>query len=72
MAQMPSWVVHSSLGRRASQRVKREVSSVFSSSDTICGIFEDDLRLVVSDLVTNAITHAHTPFNVVLQRDGRG
>ncbi len=32
--------------------------------------FEDDLRLVVSELATNAITHAQTPFTVVLQREG--
>jgi anti-sigma regulatory factor (Ser/Thr protein kinase) len=31
---------------------------------------EDDLRLVVSELVTNAITHAQTPFTVELQVEG--
>ena len=31
---------------------------------------QDDLRLVVSELVTNAITHAQTPFTVVLARTG--
>jgi anti-sigma regulatory factor (Ser/Thr protein kinase) len=31
---------------------------------------EDDVRLVVSELVTNAITHAQTPFTVALERRG--
>jgi anti-sigma regulatory factor (Ser/Thr protein kinase) len=31
---------------------------------------QDDLRLVVSELVTNAIMHAHTPFTVDLERAG--
>jgi anti-sigma regulatory factor (Ser/Thr protein kinase) len=30
----------------------------------------DDLRLVVSELVTNAINHARTPSTVVLERSG--
>jgi anti-sigma regulatory factor (Ser/Thr protein kinase) len=30
----------------------------------------DDLRLVVSELVTNAISHARTPLTVVLERAG--
>jgi anti-sigma regulatory factor (Ser/Thr protein kinase) len=30
----------------------------------------DDLRLVVSELVTNAISHARTPLTVVLERSG--
>ena len=30
----------------------------------------DDLRLVVSELVTNAISHARTPSTVVLERSG--
>ena len=30
----------------------------------------DDLRLVVSELVTNAISHAGTPSTVVLERSG--
>jgi anti-sigma regulatory factor (Ser/Thr protein kinase) len=30
----------------------------------------DDLRLVVSELVTNAVSHARTPSTVVLERSG--
>ena len=31
---------------------------------------QDDLSLVVSELVTNAITHARTPVTVILERSG--
>lgn len=32
---------------------------------------EDDVRLVVSELATNALRHALTPFTVLLREDGR-
>lgn len=31
---------------------------------------EDDIRLVVSELATNAVTHAATPFTVTIERTG--
>jgi anti-sigma regulatory factor (Ser/Thr protein kinase) len=31
---------------------------------------EDDAQLVVSELATNAVTHARTPFTVTVHRDG--
>jgi len=72
MGQMPSWSSTISLAA--------EPTSASKARDFVClqllrhGLrhLEDDLRLVVSELVTNAITHAQTPSNVLLQRDGPG
>jgi anti-sigma regulatory factor (Ser/Thr protein kinase) len=70
MRQMPSWSY--------SVRLTAEPASASRAREFVClnllrhdlQHVQDDLRLVVSELVTNAITHAETPFTVVLQREG--
>ena len=55
---------------RASADVRRTVSSWLGRRvDPAVGL--DDLLLVVSELVTNAVLHAHTPARFVLRWDGR-
>jgi anti-sigma regulatory factor (Ser/Thr protein kinase) len=70
MGQMPSWS-HSVELRAvpASASQAREFVCLHLLSNGLPHL-QDDLRLVVSELVTNAITHAQTPFTVVLERAG--
>lgn len=70
MAQMPSW--------SHSLQFEPEPDSASRARDFVClhllggGLphLQEDVRLVVSELVTNAITHARTPFTVALERSG--
>lgn len=70
MRQVPFWSY--------SRRLTAEPASASGARQFVClqllghGLpqLQDDLPLVVSELVTNAITHAQTPFTVVLQREG--
>jgi anti-sigma regulatory factor (Ser/Thr protein kinase) len=55
---------------RASADVRRTVSSWLRARiDSAARL--DDLLLVVSELVTNVVLHAHTPARFVLRWDGR-
>jgi anti-sigma regulatory factor (Ser/Thr protein kinase) len=70
MGQLLSW--------SHSLQLRADPASAAHARDFVClhllgsGLLhlQDDLRLVVSELVTNAITHAHTPVTVVLERAG--
>jgi len=70
MSQIPDWC-HSlqfSAEPASASRARAFVSSHLAGD----GVpqLEDDVLLVVSELVTNAITHARTPVTVMLERSG--
>lgn len=70
MDQLTSWT--------HSVRLSAQPSSVGRARDFVCAHLHrhglpalvDDVRLVVSELTTNAVLHAETPFNLTLTREG--
>lgn len=70
MDQMPDWshTLHAS-GTPACTALAREFTCTHLLAHGLSHLV-DDVRLVVSELVTNAVTHAQTPLTVVLRREG--
>lgn len=70
MDQMPDWshTLHTS-GTPTCTALAREFTCTHLLAHGLRHLV-DDVSLVVSELVTNAVTHAQTPLTVVLRREG--
>ena len=48
----------------------RRVTRMWLSASTMSDALLDDLQLVISELVTNAVVHARTPLRLLVRFDG--